>query len=268
MKINRVIAGCALIGLLASFLWLEGCAGSRNAHLDNEEAALAGFSEEDLMEADTVRNQSDEEEVMRLLGLAKQTEAQKPAVEASKVAEDTSTTNLQSQTRQLEQELQQKEREIARLRAEVAERDRRIAELELQRGATPESKKKVRTTGSYKERYDYARELYEAKKYRQALEEFSALLATDINHELADNAQYWIGECYYGMRAYNQAIIEFEKVFTFNRSDKCDDAQLKIGYCYIRIGNIEKAKAELNKLITNYPDSEYVEKARYYLQQL
>ncbi|HQG45045.1 MAG TPA: tetratricopeptide repeat protein, partial [bacterium] len=75
-------------------------------------------------------------------------------------------------------------------------------------------------------------------------------------------------ECYYGMLAYNQAIIEFEKVFTFHDSDKNDDAQLKLGLCYTRTGNVEKAKAEFQKLLDTYPDSEFRARAQYYLQTL
>jgi len=70
------------------------------------------------------------------------------------------------------------------------------------------------------------------------------------------------------MRAYNQAIIEFEKIFTFNDSDKNDDAQLKLGLCYTRIGNVEKAKVEFQKLVDTYPDSEFISRAQYYLQTL
>ncbi|MBN2356017.1 tetratricopeptide repeat protein [candidate division KSB1 bacterium] len=270
MKTRNILAGCALVVLLFIGLWLNGCAGSRNDRLENETAALSGFPGDEVdQEADTVKSESDEDEVMRLLGLVKQDEAQQSATEASTAETGADTENLQSQSQQLEAELQQKNLEIANLRAEVAERDRRIAELESEMDKPEDTARaKVRSTGTYKERYNYARSLYEAKKYNQALQEFSALLASDINNELSDNAQYWIGECYYGLRAYNQAIIEFEKVFTFNRSDKYDDAQLKLGYCYLRIGNVEKARSELNKLITNYPDSEFVSKAQHYLQQL
>ena len=89
-----------------------------------------------------------------------------------------------------------------------------------------------------------------------------------MSHSLSDNCQYWIGECYYALRNFNQAAVEFEKVFTFPQSNKDPDAQLKLGLCYWNTGNAARAKEEFNRLIVNYPDSEYTIRARSYLSQL
>ena len=92
----------------------------------------------------------------------------------------------------------------------------------------------------------------------------------DINpgHDLADNCQYWIGEVYYGMKDYKRSIKEFEKVFTFTGSNKDDDSQYKLGLCYVNIGNKSRAKDEFQKLLEIYPNSEYFQKSKQYLQQL
>ncbi len=84
---------------------------------------------------------------------------------------------------------------------------------------------------------------------------------------MSDNCQYWIGESYYDMGNYEQAIISFEQVFSFTNSNKDDDAQLKLGICYHKLNNQEKAKEEFQRLITYYPDSEYVSIARSYLNK-
>ena len=94
------------------------------------------------------------------------------------------------------------------------------------------------------------------------------MLGSNTNNKLADNAQYWIGEAYYGKRQYDAAIIAFEKVFTFAKSNKKDDAQLKLGLCYIRKGDKEKAREELNRLLSDYPKSEYAAKAEKILSKL
>ena len=65
---------------------------------------------------------------------------------------------------------------------------------------------------------------------RKAREMFEAFLAKHKDHKWAGNAQYWIGECYDALGDYHQAVLAFEKVFTFNKSHKDDDAQ------YRRIG--------------------------------
>ena len=74
-------------------------------------------------------------------------------------------------------------------------------------------------------------------------------------------------EIYYSQKEFRRSIKEFEKVFTFLGANKSDDAQLKLGLCYINIGHIYQAKQEFNKLLANYPNSEYYNKAKKYLQQ-
>lgn len=86
-----------------------------------------------------------------------------------------------------------------------------------------------------------------------------------MKNKLADNAQYWIGECYYSLKNYQRAIIEFEKVFSFPNSNKNDDAQFKLGLCYAAIGNRVKAREEFQRLIDYFPKSEYVTRAKQFL---
>ncbi len=122
-------------------------------------------------------------------------------------------------------------------------------------------------TRSYVQKYNEAFQLYEDRKHLEAIEKFNKLILEESNHKLADNCQYWIGECYYDMGNFEQAIVSFEKVFSFTNSNKDADAQLKIGICYHRLNRKEKAKEEFQRLITYYPDSEYVSIARSYLNK-
>jgi len=256
----RILGGMALAAMVV--VW-SSCSSSRQVSLATEQAALSGAEETATTDTQTVNKSSDEDEVMRLLGLNKS----ESAVEA---APQPTAAGLEEDRKRLEEALKERDIEIANLKAELAERDRQLNAAES--AEPPMEIKPVRTTvsgsGTFQERYDRARALYESRRYKEAIQEFAALLSTDSSHKLADNCQYWIGECYYGMRAYNQAIIEFEKIFTFNDSDKNDDAQLKLGLCYTRIGNVEKAKAEFQKLVDTYPESEFISRAQYYLQTL
>jgi|GEM_PF-2405085 len=118
------------------------------------------------------------------------------------------------------------------------------------------------TGNAYQDRYIDARQAYNAKRYREALEKFKALLTEDIRNSLSDNCQYWLAESHYGLGDYQNAIAEFEKVFLFPKSNKWADAQLKIGLSYLKLNNTERAREELKKLIDNYPTSEYVSLAR------
>ena len=84
---------------------------------------------------------------------------------------------------------------------------------------------------------------------------------------MADNCQYWIGEVYYALHDYIRSIKEFEKVDSFQGSNKSDDAQFKMGLCYINLDQIDMARNEFEKLIEFYPNSEYYKRAQEYLRQ-
>lgn len=110
--------------------------------------------------------------------------------------------------------------------------------------------------------YDHALSMFKNRDYQGAMEMFMQMLEVGVSDDLADNAHYWIGECLNGMRKYNEAIEHFNHVFGYKVSEKRDDAQLMIANCYARTGNSAQAKAEYQKLIDNYPTSEYVQRAK------
>ena len=110
--------------------------------------------------------------------------------------------------------------------------------------------------------YQAALEDYSGRRYNEALDTFTEIVQTVPDNKLADNAQYWMGECYYGMAKYQQALTEFTKVFAYRKTEKDDDAQLKIARCYQALGEREKALAAFQKLVDDFPKSEYVAAAQ------
>ncbi len=109
---------------------------------------------------------------------------------------------------------------------------------------------------------DYNRALWNFNNgnYRLASDQFIRIRANK-NNDLADNAQYWLGECFYAQGLYKRAITEFENVFTYDKKDKYDDAQLKLGYCYKKLPNRARAIEEFERFVQYYPYSEYYELA-------
>ena len=126
----------------------------------------------------------------------------------------------------------------------------------------------VTPVDEFTSKYNQARDLFERYEYTASIEAMQKLLAEQPNHTLADNYQYWIGECYYGLKQYQKAIIEFQKVFAYSQTDKHDDAQLMIGLSYIRIGQKEKAQTEFQTFLNTYVGSEYTSIARRYMQNI
>lgn len=106
------------------------------------------------------------------------------------------------------------------------------------------------------------------RDYAGAARAFQALLNAGIRDNLQDNCQYWIGESYYGMENYANAIEQFKMVLGNARSEKLDDAQLMLGHSYLAMGNKAAAKEAYQKLLSDYPDSEYVKWANIKLSGL
>lgn len=109
---------------------------------------------------------------------------------------------------------------------------------------------------------------YQNSNYAEAQRGFEEILRSNPSSDLADNAQYWIGECLYMLKKYEQAIVAFEKVFTFSDRGKYDYAQFKLGLCYRKLGNNEKARDEFERLVNYYKDSELRAQAQNILNKL
>ncbi|MBN1352406.1 tol-pal system protein YbgF [candidate division KSB1 bacterium] len=220
-------------------------------------------------EDDAKKESGDEEEVLKLLGLTKEEKAEnKQPVEEKASSEAEGSKAVET----LEKEIDAKELEIQKLASELDEERKRsnelAVELENERSRSKLSTSASLPSGGYQARYTNAREEYEARRYKAAIPLFEELLASNPDNSYADNCQYWIGECYYGLGMYTKAIAAFEKVFSFPNSNKNDDAQLKLGMCYLRLNERERAREEFERLVTHYPKSEYITKARRFLSAL
>ncbi len=101
--------------------------------------------------------------------------------------------------------------------------------------------------------YSTALEDYKAKRYEVAVSGFKEVLTVSPQSSLADNAQYWIGECYDAMGNYEQALNSFNKVFDYPESNKHPDAQVKIGLIYVKLDKKDLAKEEFKAVIDNFP---------------
>jgi len=105
--------------------------------------------------------------------------------------------------------------------------------------------------------------------YSLALLGFREYLTKAFDTELADNAQYWIGECYYAQRDFQRAITEFSKVEeSYPKGDKVPAALLKIAYSQLQLEDRAAARATLRDLIRRFPKSEEAATARAKLPSL
>jgi len=114
----------------------------------------------------------------------------------------------------------------------------------------------------FKNKYLSSLTFFQNGEWDKSLEGFDYLLNTKSNNTLLDNCQYWIGEIYFKMKKYHLSIKEFKKVFLYMDSNKRDDSLYRIAKCYILLKDELNANSALNDLIKNYPNSEYVKKAK------
>jgi len=173
---------------------------------------------------------------------------------------------LDKKIKALQQKLKRKDQTIADLQAQVSMQENELSKRNS--GGSGQTIVSDISMDEYQSRYDEARAEFENRNYNAAIQLFESLLAASSTHPLAENAQYWIGECQYALRQYDAAIISFEKVFTFASPNKKDDAQFKLGLCYIRKHEMNKAREELNRLIDEYPKSEFLSKANRLLEKM
>jgi tol-pal system protein YbgF len=95
-----------------------------------------------------------------------------------------------------------------------------------------------------------------AGRYQLARESFQTYLKQFPDTEVADNAQYWIGESYYATGDFKSAIAEFNKVIeAYPKGDKVPAAMLKIGLSHSRLKNPTEANKTYRALIQRYPKS-------------
>lgn len=125
------------------------------------------------------------------------------------------------------------------------------------------------TKGTPQERYDAAFVLLKSGQYDRALEGFNSFLSDLASDELADNAQYWVGEIHFVQRRYPDALVAFNDVLVkWPQSDKVPHSLLKIGYAFQELGDVDNARKSLERLIKDFPDSPAVAMAKQRLKTL
>jgi len=93
-----------------------------------------------------------------------------------------------------------------------------------------------------------------AGTHAEAASNFREFLRRYPTHDYADNAQYWLGECYYDLKDYATAVREFRRVVEKHASgNKVPDALLKIGFSYLALGENGAGRRSLQELVRTFP---------------
>lgn len=106
-------------------------------------------------------------------------------------------------------------------------------------------------------------------QYRRALALFQGIIDSYPNGEFTPNAFYWRGEIHLALKEYEEARAHFAQVeLLYDDHPKVSDALYKLGEVYDVLGDADRAREYLNRVINDHPTSTAAGLARKYLAEL
>lgn len=127
-----------------------------------------------------------------------------------------------------------------------------------------------------KDIFERSIEFYNKKKYNIAIEGFKKVIYSDEVIDITDDAQFYLAKCYYSIRDYDQAIMEFQfLVDHFPESEYKEEAEYWIG----KIKFLQTPPPEIDQELTyetqrymqnfleKYPQSKFKEDAEFIIKK-
>jgi len=103
---------------------------------------------------------------------------------------------------------------------------------------------------------------YQQDNFQLAIQYFANLHLINADKNVSDNVTYWMADSYQQLGDIDNAIIYLDMVIEKNNSEHIDDALIKKGLLHRKRGEKDQSLVVFNKLVNNYPKSEYVKLAR------
>ncbi|HEV7508233.1 MAG TPA: tol-pal system protein YbgF [Thermoanaerobaculia bacterium] len=104
--------------------------------------------------------------------------------------------------------------------------------------------------------YDRGYTLFHQGHFVDAETSFQRFLQANPKGDLADNAQYWIGECRYSRNDVKGALAAFRQVVEkYPKGNKVADAMLKTGQCLEAMGDVEGARVTYREVLRRFSGS-------------
>jgi len=190
-----------------------------------------------------------------------------PAVSATATPE-AKADSMKNENRRIKEQMDALAAENRTLTARNAELETKLTEATaVAKAPAPSMTTPSVPVGDVSGAYNAALAEFKRRNFQEAANQFEAILNSGTD-KLVDNCHYWIGESFYGMKKYDDAIKHFETVLGYSGSGKRPYAQLMIGNSYMALGDKAAAKDAYSKLVSTYPSSSLVEKAKEKLARL
>ena len=136
------------------------------------------------------------------------------------------------------------------------------------RPKSPTSMPTIRPGMTLAAEYSEAVRLFNRKQYDDARAWFSRLLEMGISEDLADNCEYWVGECDFARGRWTSAVESFDRVLALRGSNKRPDAMLMLGRSLEQLRQSARARSMYEQLIREYPSSSAAATARWKLRTM
>lgn len=111
----------------------------------------------------------------------------------------------------------------------------------------------------------------------KAIEVFQQVIENAPFSEYAPRSQFLLGECYFKMKKYTEAIAEYQQVVEdYSESEYVDDARFQIGHCAYLLSRgpqydqqaTDKALKTFSSFIADFPASRRVDEAKKMMAEL
>lgn len=117
--------------------------------------------------------------------------------------------------------------------------------------------------------FDQSRGDYYAGNWSLAIAGFETYIKTFPRADLADDAQYYIGETHYSSGKFREAITAYDRVIaTYPDSNTLPDVYYKRGLAYNSLGQIPQARESFEFVVKTYGDSDAGRLAKQALDRL
>ena len=117
--------------------------------------------------------------------------------------------------------------------------------------------------------FETARSDYSAGQWSLAIQGFETYIKTFPKSDMADDAQYYIGESYYGATKFREAVAAYDRVIAaYPASNTLPDTYYKRGLALNALGQIQPARESFEYVVKTYPTSDTASLAKQALDRL
>ncbi len=269
--------------LVVGGLWLSGCVQPQQVDLiEREQRRIRGDtanvqSEVEAMRANLADTRANLQQLQRDFSALKERIEETRYQVGRQIGQssregDQRVKDLEARVGKLDEALKAQDALIKSREEEIKQLKESIAAQGTSSAAQPaEGMNEVASAESEAVKRDYTNAVraLEKKDYRTAIARFKEFLKKNPKSRLANNAQYWIGECHYALREFDQAIVEFDTVRRkYPQGEKVPAALLKQGFAFAELGEKVNARLVLQELVEKYPQSQEAARAKTRLKAL